>query len=369
MFPSMSTQILSFLIHSLGITVLTHCLSRRLAVDDLRSWKGLSRLSWPRICILGMFLDSWAFLFSSGILIFGLGLEPRQSMCSGAVDVCIVFYATSKIFLYAFLIERVHVVWSPISGGRRRFSSPVYVVSFLTVGLYTMVICLMFVGRKSYFRASDGACVIGLKPIASIPLLSYDLYINVLLTLLFLWPLFSTKLSNPRLRRVAIRTLIASGIALTTSAANIAVLASLRGEELGWICLGSCGADVIFNAFALFWVTIPSESHGSSASLEEDIHLEHVTIAGLAVQDNLSLPQTPMAQKQTFSDLLSQSSTVCDSHSFLSIGKDAAIRGSPDSSDQLFDDAVIPKLAPSEVLGECRVSISIPPRIALLNSR
>lgn len=57
------------------------------------------------------------------------------------------------------------------------------------------------------------------------------------------------------------------------SKANIAVLAGLHGHELGWLCLGSCGADVrtaehqvyspplkfrpkvIINAFALYWAT------------------------------------------------------------------------------------------------------------------
>jgi hypothetical protein len=29
----------------------------------------------------------------------------------------------------------------------------------------------------------------------------------------------------------------------------------LHGQELGWVCLGSCGADVTINALALFFVT------------------------------------------------------------------------------------------------------------------
>ncbi|KAJ7890457.1 hypothetical protein B0H14DRAFT_2497089 [Mycena olivaceomarginata] len=250
-FPSTGLQILSSLIHFLGITILTHFISRSVAAENL-SWKALSRLTWPRLCTLIVFLDSWLFLFASGILIFGVGLETHQAVCSAGIYLCIVFYASSKLLIYTFLIEKVYVVWA---GGEKRFRSPIYIICAITVGLYAGIIALLFFGRVSQFRAGDKACVIGLTAVASIPLLSYDLYINVFLTALFLWPLLRSNLSTPRLRRVAIRTLLSSGVALTTSTVNIVVLTVLKGHELGWVCLAGCGTDVILNAFALFWVT------------------------------------------------------------------------------------------------------------------
>ncbi|KAJ7281465.1 hypothetical protein C8J57DRAFT_76043 [Mycena rebaudengoi] len=254
MFPSTGLQVLSSLVHFLGVTVVTHFLSRSLAVQDLSSIKALSRLTWPRLCTLLVFLDSWLFLFTSGVLIFGIGLETQTAGfgCSTAISLCIVFYASSKLLIYAFLIEKVFVVWSV---GDKRLQSPVYIICAVTVGLYGGIIALLFFGRIAQFRAGDGVCVIGLKPTASIPLLSYDLYINVFLTGLFLWPLLRSDLSTPRLKRVALRTLLSSAAALTTSTVNIVVLTTLKGHELGWICLASCGTDVILNAFALFWVT------------------------------------------------------------------------------------------------------------------
>lgn len=91
-------------------------------------------------------------------------------------------------------------------------------------------------------------------------------YVNVFLTVLFLWPLARSTVTNPFLKRVALRTLFASIIALTTSAVrriqlsdaahananlnlccmqvNILVLTLMHGRQLGWICLGSCGLDV-----------------------------------------------------------------------------------------------------------------------------
>ncbi|KAJ6591500.1 hypothetical protein DFH09DRAFT_1137178 [Mycena vulgaris] len=252
LFPSTGVQILSSLIHFLGLTVLTHCLSRRVAAEDLSSKKALTRITWPRLCTLAVFLDSWLFLFASGVLIFGVGLETHEAGCSAGIYLCIIFYGSSKLLIYAFLIEKVHVVWGV---GEKRLRSPVYIICAGTVGLYGGIIALLFFGRISQFRDGDKACVIGLKPIASIPLLSYDLYINVFLTALFLWPLLRSNFSTPQLKRVAIRTLLSSAVALTTSTVNIVVLTILKGHELGWICLASCGTDVVLNALALFWVT------------------------------------------------------------------------------------------------------------------
>ncbi|KAJ7116060.1 hypothetical protein C8R44DRAFT_794047 [Mycena epipterygia] len=289
LFPSTGHQILSCLIHFLGITVLTHFLSRRLAAEDLGSRNALYRLTWPRLCTLLVFLDSWLFLFTGGVLIFGVGLETREAGCSAGIYLCIVFYSSSKLLIYAFLIEKVHVVWAV---GEKRFRSPVYIICVVTVGLYAGIIALLFFGRIARFRDGDKACIIGLKPSASIPLLSYDLYINVFLTALFLWPLLRSNLSTPKLKRVAIRTLLSSAVALTTSTINIVVLTVLKGHELGWVCLASCGTDVVLNALALFWVTGASRQGTgtlTTSCAECDRRIIETTSDGLIL--NISSPK------------------------------------------------------------------------------
>jgi len=101
----------------------------------------------------------------------------------------------------------------------------------------------------------EGICFIGLKFIASAPLLAYDLFITLLLTTLFIWPLLRKRFCNNTIRRLAVRTLISAFIALATSCVNVLVLITMHGRQLGWVCLGSCSADVVVNALALFWVT------------------------------------------------------------------------------------------------------------------
>ena len=110
----------------------------------------------------------------------------------------------------------------------------------------------------------------GLRPLSQCPLhfVSYifsNLPFLIPIFSLFLYPLYrSRKLTTP-LRKLAKRTLCAALVALVTSAANIAILTALHGQQLGWVCLGSCGTDVIINALAFFFVT---RSYDDTASKE-----------------------------------------------------------------------------------------------------
>ncbi|KIM21823.1 hypothetical protein M408DRAFT_300900 [Serendipita vermifera MAFF 305830] len=61
---------------------------------------------------------------------------------------------------------------------------------------------------------------------------------------MFVWPLLRRNLSTGNLRALAVRTCWAAGVALATSVVNIAILTSLHGQQLGWVCLASCGFDV-----------------------------------------------------------------------------------------------------------------------------
>lgn len=98
-FPSVGMRVLSATIHLLGPTVLAHLISRTI----LRGSFTLKGISWPWICILMIFIDSWLFVFASGILVLGVGLETDDISCATGIYLCIVFYGSSKFFIYAFL--------------------------------------------------------------------------------------------------------------------------------------------------------------------------------------------------------------------------------------------------------------------------
>ncbi|KAJ7899854.1 hypothetical protein B0H13DRAFT_2664213 [Mycena leptocephala] len=290
MFPSAALQALTATLHFLGVTILTFFFSRRLLGDGLSTRQAWSRLTWPRVCILLVFVDSWLFLFSSGMVLFGVGLQMNDTACATGIYLCVLFYSSSKVLIYAFLTEKVYIVWDT---GRKRLRSPVYLICMGTVLMYAAVVIAMIIGRIDEFRPGDGACVIGLKPTASLPLLSYDLYINILLTALFLWPLLRSKHSSPQLCRLATRTLVAAGMALTTSTVNITVLTIMKGRQLGWLCLSSCGTDAIFNAAVLFWVTLGSSQSSVSGS-------GAIRQLSLEVPQTLSMTVPPSPSRSTF---------------------------------------------------------------------
>ncbi|CAE6489125.1 unnamed protein product [Rhizoctonia solani] len=256
-FPNPGMQSLSSVIHLLGVSVLGYCFARRTTFPDLSWTQVWSTITWPRLCVILVLFDSWVFVFLSGVLVLGTGLSKDDMSCSLGIYACIALYVLSKILTYGFLIEKVHVVWG--GAHQPRLKSPVYRICLITVTPYAVVIVLMLIGRIAFIR-NDGACVIGLKRLASLTLLIYDLYINIFLTGLFIWPLARSKLINPRLKSVAVRTLVAAFAALTTSTLNIAILTVMHGRQLGWVCLGSCGTDVTVNAIVLFWVTSPTAS-------------------------------------------------------------------------------------------------------------
>ncbi|CCL98657.1 uncharacterized protein FIBRA_00659 [Fibroporia radiculosa] len=266
-FQGVGLRLLSCLIHLLGVSILSFLFSRRFRIRDFRSIRQLACLGPSRYLVVLILLTSWTFLFAAGLLIQGAGLGLNYTVCSMAVINCIVFYASSKVLIYFFLIEKIHVVWSPAHHSKR-IHSPLYVVCFFIVVLYGVVGTVLIIQRISYFR-DDGACVIGLKRPASITLLIYDLCINILFTSLFLWPLYKSTFRSVRIRRAAVRTVWAAGVALSTSCINILALTLMKGQQLGWVCLGCCGVDVVINSIAIFWVTSYSESRGQSITVPE----------------------------------------------------------------------------------------------------
>ena len=100
----------------------------------------------------------------------------------------------------------------------------------------------------------------GLRPLSQYPLhlvsyISSNLSFLIPIFSLFLYPLYRSKKFTAPLREVARGALWTALVALATSVTQAAIMTALDGQELGWICLGSCDADVTINALALFLFT------------------------------------------------------------------------------------------------------------------
>lgn len=287
--PGVESNILSAIIHLLGVTILAHLISRQ---TILRGNLTLRDLSWLRICVLLIFIDSWLFIFSSGVLI-GSGLERNDVSCSMGILLCIIFYGSSKLLIYTFLCTPLPCIlpspmtklhqrseftpfgnlapnhedcsqkptlraslpfldswessrsystvgfhfWEKVCGGSRKFRPhflhfprQVHVLYRFEEASKHRTLDLRF---ASYFRSPFIPLLIGQNSL-----------VNAFLTGMFLWPVTRSSFRNNRVRRLAVRTLWSALIALTTSCVNILILTLMHGRQLGWVCLGSCGTDV-----------------------------------------------------------------------------------------------------------------------------
>lgn len=95
---------------------------------------------------------------------------------------------TTKILIYYFLVERAYVV----RGSRKpRLKTKLWLFNCLFMMLpYAVFVVMNFVWRIAYID-DGGLCIIGMQKIAMLPLIVFEVVVNVYLTLLFILPLRS----------------------------------------------------------------------------------------------------------------------------------------------------------------------------------
>ncbi|OCL06506.1 hypothetical protein AOQ84DRAFT_75607 [Glonium stellatum] len=244
-------QVISIILSMITIAALAVCLTRR--VQSVCSWRRLPLSGWLLVFI---YCDSFAFVFLTGVLSRGFDMNVLN-ICRGVILLCLACYMTTKVLIYLYLVEKAYIV-----RGRqqRRLKDKLYLFNFFAmICPYIGVFVLNFVFRFAYLDR-NGMCIIGMKKVAMIPLISLEVVVNVYLTLLFVLPirkLYSCRQNvNAALRAVALRTFIGSCATLTSSVVNITVLMVLEGEP-GWICMMCCNADILFSVLVLHWVSSP----------------------------------------------------------------------------------------------------------------
>ncbi|ESK89775.1 hypothetical protein Moror_16837 [Moniliophthora roreri MCA 2997] len=270
-----SLHILTSSTHLLSISLLSYLISRKAPpINKLQQWKSLR---WGKVCMFLVLIDSWFFVLFSGILLTGIGTMGDPVACSLAIFSCILFQGSSKVLIYAFFVEKVYIVWS---GGNRtpRLKTKVYKICSVILLGYVVIDVLFFLGHASHIREEDGVCILGYKNYASIALVTYDLVQNVFFTIMFLWPLWRSRVMSPRLRNVAKKTFYGAVSGLTISAANTVVLIALRGTELSWVCMNSCVADVAANALILYWVSSGTPSDSVDHFTLPEINVTNITV-------------------------------------------------------------------------------------------
>lgn len=52
---------------------------------------------WRPPVVLALYVDSFAFVFGTAFLKFGIGLERSPTACDGAILLCLVAYVSTKV--------------------------------------------------------------------------------------------------------------------------------------------------------------------------------------------------------------------------------------------------------------------------------
>ncbi|EFI27878.1 hypothetical protein CC1G_14369 [Coprinopsis cinerea okayama7 len=187
-----------------------------------------------------------------GTIIHAAGFEGSELVCTAASYLSLVFYSLCKFFVYAYITDRVQVLWAPdANNGRPR--TYIYFTGIISAVVYCVIVTLMISSPISEIRR--GECEIGLKPLGSIPLLVFHVYVNIFVTFMFLFPLVNWTLITDNLKQLAYRLALAAFIAFSTSTVNTLVLILSDGRELAWVNLTACVADILINIVAMFWAS------------------------------------------------------------------------------------------------------------------
>ncbi|KAL7309903.1 hypothetical protein PS15m_010726 [Mucor circinelloides] len=253
-------EIISELVSLFCITVLATAIGSKTYGETLRS------INYGRFMVIMLYLSSWAFAYTSAVVVSTN--NNNMTSCTLGMLACDIFYAGSKIIIYAWLIERIYLV-TAVKTSRLKTNS--YRIHLTMLCPYIIIFALMLIYRNIYLEA-DGKCTIGLQLIASIPLLVYDFILNLYLTWLFMAPLMNIGLTSranwkrSRLYRLARRTLVASVVSLLISFANVLFVVVSKGHQRGLVCLTMCTVDVTINAVTVYWVTTNKNGGGKDAN-------------------------------------------------------------------------------------------------------
>ena len=252
-------------IHSrwlISINIANLLLVTRLKTLEIGNFAQLNSI---RCLVLAIYSCTIAFLFSASLMINAWDFTT-EGLCRAAIDICLVFYVGGKVFLYLFLVERAHQL---VATKMARHRDWVYIIGILVV-LFGFGVLAVFAFIKPVTDLSqiDGKCRIGLPLVITIPLLTYDIIINFILTGIFYLRgarLISTRNFSHMLRCIAMalpfrrvhglrdpvkaceffmgRSALGAMAIILPTIANLVILFVLNGHENGWLCFTICTID------------------------------------------------------------------------------------------------------------------------------
>ncbi|KAF2095274.1 hypothetical protein NA57DRAFT_44928, partial [Rhizodiscina lignyota] len=263
-----------------------------------------------RILVTLLYVFAALLILSASTLYFGITLSTLPA-CHATIIVCLIFYVGSKVVMYLFLVERAHALRAPYL---RRLHDWMWlgmmfvvITGFGTIAGAAFAWPIAEVGGKAISSdippAADGRCRIGIPLKVTVPLLTYDIFINIALTGVFLWLLtplvsFSARATSmspasntttaidtammtemnynvvstrpagaTSIEKLVAKSLIGAVLVLFPTVVNLVLLYHFKGREFGWLCLSICTLDVTWAVSVVHWLTVdPMEMEGQHPS-------------------------------------------------------------------------------------------------------
>ncbi|KZF22673.1 hypothetical protein L228DRAFT_133148 [Xylona heveae TC161] len=276
------------LVSLLSVGFLSGMLATRIRTLSLNQWKTLNCL---RSLILAIYILGISFVFSSAVLHNGFELTT-PALCYTGILICLVFYFGGKVLLYVFLVERAYSIKS---FEVKRLQSWVWKLGMLgiAIGFFPIGVAA-FLNPIHDISPADGMCRIGLPLKITVPLLVYDVLMNISLTGVFYWLVrqflphglllaspcwvqrlaLRIRISDPgdfqrmeqvaAIEKVVFKSFIGAVAIVVPTIANLALLYWVHGREQPWLCFTMCTIDVTWSALVLQWLTAnPAELDGT----------------------------------------------------------------------------------------------------------
>ncbi|ORY75985.1 hypothetical protein BCR35DRAFT_306050 [Leucosporidium creatinivorum] len=246
----------------LSLMLITSMFTHRLPPWKMEAWRALTL---PRWAILALLADSLLFVFAGALYTLGIGTSLNGATCSSAIWFCIVLYASCKVLITFFLVERVHIVHGQEEP--RRHKNKIYLFNCILIAAWAGIFAWLVAQQKTEIRPSDGECRFFIAPGASAAGGILDVVIISYLSLLFAIPLYRGRWVNAEIRRLAVKSLCAAVISMASSTTNLMIIAFTgHGFQLSWLCFVICTTDCLINATVLFLITSSDSSTSSNPS-------------------------------------------------------------------------------------------------------
>ncbi|KAI8080665.1 uncharacterized protein B0P05DRAFT_539089 [Gilbertella persicaria] len=182
---------------------------------------------------------------------------------------CTVLYTVTKVVLYLYFIEKIHIISVPKT---TRFKSPLYIINLVLLLPNIAVVLLQIMYRVNLVADTyPYHCTVGFDIPASALSLCYDTLLSALYIGIFIkfycFPNTAqqTAHQSSSLHMMAKRNAIAAITTLITSCANFIILISLKGHERGLVASSICALSVTIVCCVIHWVT----THPAEIQLNE----------------------------------------------------------------------------------------------------